>query len=118
MQANIEALSSRGVEAINLMVAPSPITPSYFVDHGHGYFSWEEAKGLVAAFTHANMLSPAQILVHDPRQEDWRKVVTDALPQLATRDGMVADASPLSELMNMAHAFHEITDAHLNETIR
>jgi hypothetical protein len=50
------------------------------------------------------------LLLEDPRSSRWREVVTNAVPTIKTYDSLVADDSALSEIFNLAYAYHEITD--------
>jgi hypothetical protein len=44
-------------------------------------------------------------LLQDPRQSDWRLAVR----QFSGSDNLIADESPLSEVMNVAYGMHEMT---------
>jgi len=102
---------------------PLPITGTFFSDHGNA-LNKDDSAALVAAFKQAGMIDAStNLLVHDPRDEtnskyNWRALATKVLPHIVpSRDTLRADHSPISELLNLAWALHEITDAHLDEVM-
>ncbi len=54
------------------------------------------------------------LFVEDPRSSRWREVVINAIPTITTYDSLAPDDSALSEIFNLAYAYHEITDEHLS----
>ena len=55
------------------------------------------------------------MLVDDPCRTNWRDALRPVIPEAV--DSLVADASPVSEILNAAWARHEFTDAHLEESL-
>jgi len=116
-----------------------PISPGYFHEHTRSAYHYEASKNkqislsdsqtIHEALLNANFIaSDTFLLIEDPRESDWRSIVTKAVPHLIAEanapvkitgglyDTLVADASPISELMNLAWNMHEITDQYLPET--
>ena len=59
-------------------------------------------------------------LMEDPRRSDWRVVLSQFshLPNHPMEDSLVADKSPISELMNVAYGLHEITRDGVQEALK
>jgi hypothetical protein len=55
-------------------------------------------------------------LIRDPRGSDWRGVLKGADLNLGT-DSLQADLSPISEVLNVAYAMHELTSEYMTETL-
>ena len=59
-------------------------------------------------------MSEDLFLLEDPRESDWRRCAKTALPEVIPRvDTLEADASGISELLNLAWGMHEIIDTNL-----
>jgi hypothetical protein len=93
---------------------PLKLTPSFFHDHG-AHLSLSDSASLVEALSKAGLVGKDGFLSADPRSSTWRDVAAKVLP--ATKDSLVADASGVSELLNLAWAQHEITDERLEEQL-
>lgn len=65
----------------------------------------ETSKAMAAALRRAEMLDASGYLREDPRASDWR----DVLAPMAKTDGLQPDKSPLSEVLNVAYALHELS---------
>jgi hypothetical protein len=52
------------------------------------------------------------MLADDPRRTGWRTVLLPHIP--SSIDSLVADESPVSEVLNAAYAMHEFTDMHID----
>lgn len=123
-----------------ILISPTlSINASYFYDHGavqSAAVSESVQKALLkGGFLNKNTLH----LLEDPRHSPWRNVrstivflifrkhslslsviqcnvcPSQVIAPLGLEDSLVADASPISEVLNMAWAGHEITDQHLKE---
>jgi hypothetical protein len=98
-----------------LICNPKPLVPSFFNDHGSA-LSQDDSVKAVQALKDAGYLDEKGMLKDDPRMSDWRTVLAKALPHIVpAKDTLVADASPVSELLNLAWALHEITDEYIDE---
>lgn len=98
-------------------VLEQPISPGFFLEHG-AVQSIEVSEKIHKALLAAQLIDSASfLLLEDPRRSDWRVALQKALPEVfPSQDSLIADESPLSELMNVAWAYHEITDDSLKET--
>ena len=75
--------------------------------------SREMAEKAFQALRDGGFVDASGFLVDDPRRTNWRDAVRPVVPEAV--DSLVADASPVSEVLNVAWARHEFTDAHLEE---
>ena len=69
-----------------------------------GVYAKTSAK-MVAALRGAGFLDSNGYLKEDPRASDWRQ----ALAPMANADSLQPDKSPLSEVLNVAYALHELS---------
>eukprot|EP01036_Dinobryon_divergens_P028192 gene28192-37095_t len=98
-----------------LRVEEKPITPTFFYDHGQA-LSKEDSTAVHTALKKAALIGSDSFLTSDPRMSEWREVVKTALPHIVPAvDSLEPDLSPISELLNLARAQHEITDDYLHE---
>lgn len=112
----VEELSSQNVPAKHIRVEPLAIVPGFFHDRIPQHYTLEESKTMVEALEQAQYLdSQTKYLAQDPRRSKWREVLRPHVP--ASKDGFVADASPVSEVMNVARAKHELTRDGVREAI-
>ena len=77
--------------------------------------SREMAEKAFQALRAGGFVDASGFLVDDPRRTNWRDAVRPVVPEAV--DSLVADASPVSEILNVAWARHEFTDAHLEESL-
>jgi hypothetical protein len=101
---------------------PRALTPELLVNRGYKVVpSYRIAHHLVQAFTEDGVLDKDGMLLHNPRSDEinWRDTVYRAIPDAIRQhgDSLVADQSPLSEIMNMAYAQHEFTDEFIQHTL-
>lgn len=103
--------------------APRPIAADFFLRHGAVSSAAESALLQEALLRGGFIDSTTLMLVDDPRHTDWRSAVQQAMsaasaqhPALAAQS-LVADESPISELINVAWAQHEITDESIEEVL-
>ena len=75
----------------------------------------EVAEKAFQALRDGGFVDASGFLVDDPRRTNWRDAVRPVVPEAV--DSLVADASPVSEILNVAWARHEFTDAHLEESL-
>jgi len=115
----VAALRAAGVDAGEMVVHPEPLDAAALYRRGDGpggevLPTPETAEAVVAALRRSGFIDERGYLVEDPRRSNWRDTVREAVP---AADTLVADASPVSEIMNVAFAQHEFTDAHLEESL-
>jgi hypothetical protein len=102
-------LRAQGVLATELRVEPQPLTSTFFVED-EGGLSAEDSAAVVAGLGREH-LDESGFLLSDPRQfPDWRDPVRAVLPNVP----LEADASTISERMNVAFARHEFTREHVD----
>ena len=97
-----------------MILRPLKLDPLFFNAHSQ-HLSAADSATLVAALLEAKFIDKeTSYLVQDPRQSLWRAVAAKALPHIVPSvDSLVADASGISELLNLAWAVHEISDENL-----
>ena len=93
----------RGVDADEFPVEPRPVTASLFPHLG---------PDLVNALHDDGFLGPDGLLLQDPRASNWRTTAKKIIPPDV--DTLYPDASPVSEILNEAFAFHEFTTRFLD----
>jgi zinc transporter 2 len=104
---------------VKIISIPSfPITPTYFstkIPH----ISIDASNQLYLALLNNNYLDSNNYLIQDPRTSNWRNVVRSVSNEklLGYHDSLVADRSPISEVLNVAWGYHEITSDFIKETI-
>eukprot|EP00037_Helgoeca_nana_P032058 m.411962 g.411962 ORF g.411962 m.411962 type:complete len:342 (+) comp28766_c0_seq1:3482-4507(+) len=102
--ANRRILDNANVPVRALTLRPAKVTAAYLV--GKLAVSAVTANAIVARLTAGRYLKQSGELVEDPRRCDWRSVLVGL--DYLKHDGLIADASPLSEVLNVAWAVHEI----------
>eukprot|EP00035_Acanthoeca_spectabilis_P020580 m.433631 g.433631 ORF g.433631 m.433631 type:complete len:347 (+) comp17598_c0_seq1:148-1188(+) len=102
--ANKQSLTARGIPTRSITLKPSRVTPGYLT--GKLGISPKVAEQIILKLTSAKFLSAAGDIVEDPRGTAWRDALHDL--DYLRQDSLVADASPLSEVLNVAWAKHEI----------
>jgi len=91
---------------------PLPVTPTFFSDRIES-ISTETSKLMVAALREEKLIDESGKLLENPRGSDWRK----CLRKFAGSDSLVADKSPISEVLNVAFAQHEMSSEFVDEMI-
>ena len=120
----VRKLRGGGSAAAQLLVRPLPITPTFFSDRIDGLDA-AASKQVVDALASARLVGADGQLSDDPRATDWRSVVKAAqqagaaLPGVrpGVADSLEADASAVSEVLNVAWAMHEITSDPMGEIL-
>lgn len=103
--ANKQSLTARGIPTRSITLKPSRVTPGYLT--GKLGISPKVAEQIILKLTSAKFLSAAGDIVEDPRGTAWRDALHDL--DYLRQDSLVADASPLSEVLNVAWAKHEVS---------
>lgn len=75
------------------------------------------SKSLVHSFIKEEIISKdTRLILSEPRYSNWRDVAFNALPDyFPAVDSLQSNESPVSELMNVAWSYHEITDEHIDD---
>ncbi|KAL3924112.1 MAG: hypothetical protein SGARI_006094, partial [Bacillariaceae sp.] len=94
----------------HIRVPKLAITNDYFSSRIPVISSSDSAR-MTQALVQANMLDADGYLVDSPRQSTWREVLQSQTPPIGavTQDPLTPDASPISEVMNVADGVHELT---------
>jgi len=96
---------AENVPAKHIRLAPRTVANLYFSER-ITTISVDQSKKMVEALQAAHMLDDATSrLTDDPRQSNWRSILSDYKGD----DTMVADQSPLSEVLNVAWGMHEMS---------
>eukprot|EP00040_Diaphanoeca_grandis_P018453 m.97086 g.97086 ORF g.97086 m.97086 type:complete len:337 (-) comp26946_c0_seq7:87-1097(-) len=107
VEENIRELAKLGIKAKAIEQPPAKVTATY-LSSKIGYLTEASAAKVVSRLLKANIIDADGMLVSDPRQVPWRDCLAeDPLPELHS-DTLVADASALSEVLNVAWAKHEL----------
>jgi len=104
VQDNLAELRQLGVNASEIVANPLPVTSSLL----ERAMSAPDANAVLDAFRAGGLLDKDGFLLQDPRGSDWREVLI-AKEKVPQGDSLIADESPLSELLNVAFARHEFT---------
>jgi hypothetical protein len=131
--AAVQAMAPRLPKAEVQVLAPLPVTHSFFSDRIAGVSS-ETSAAIVDALIRASMLDSSGYLTDNPRGEgflakSWRSAVGtlaegvpggsctyDSLGSAhCTFDSLVEDQSPVAQLLNVAYGMHEISAEHVDE---
>lgn len=95
----------------------SLLAGDFFYHHGQA-LSEEDSKLFTEALNKAGYLDTQGFLLEDPRTSNWREIALKSIPHIVPlRDSLQADQSPISELMSVAWASHEITDEYIDDVI-
>jgi len=108
VKASIEDLQFAGVKVLESKLNPRAITPQYFYRESFGKINSTESEALRGSLKSFNLIDKDDLLTEDPRTFD-----TIHVDMLATHapawDTMLPDMSDVRELLNVAHATHELS---------
>eukprot|EP00934_Nitzschia_sp_Nitz4_P005984 Nitzschia sp. Nitz4//scaffold522_size6110//4165//5178//NITZ4_009187-RA/size6110-processed-gene-0.5-mRNA-1//-1//CDS//3329553943//5974//frame0 len=107
----------------HVQLPPLVITPTFFSSRIREITSYQSNQ-MYSALKEASWIDANGALVHDPRRPmdrddpmmDWRKVLRKVVP--LDQDTMVADKSPIAEVMNVAYGMHEMTRDGVKEALQ
>jgi hypothetical protein len=102
----VATFQTKKILAKHTRLASLPVTEDFFserIDH----VDQDLSKQMLDDLRQAKMLDKENMLLEDPRASDWRSVLGGSAAKVG--DSMVSDASPLSEVMNVAWGMHEMT---------
>mmetsp|Transcript_3666 Transcript_3666/g.6426 ORF Transcript_3666/g.6426 Transcript_3666/m.6426 type:complete len:366 (-) Transcript_3666:1311-2408(-) len=111
----IETLRQNGIQAEMIQAQKLPITALYFTRRISG-FPPRLSRSIYTALKENAFIDEQGYLVSDPRRSDWRKIVKGALEGVDHTDTLRPDQSAISEVLNVAYCYHEITAEHMTET--
>jgi hypothetical protein len=109
----VKSLQSRKVSSRHVRLAPIPVSRHYFSDR-IANISDSKSDLMVKDLSASNILDSSSMLIHDPRVSEWRR----ALEKHRGEDSLIADKSPISEVMNVAWAMHEISRDSVDESLQ
>jgi poly(3-hydroxybutyrate) depolymerase len=109
-------LHSHSIPVAVMQTAPRAMTPKFLTHHSDGQISHDLAIGIVGSLQHHKLLDSKGFLVKDPRQsrDEWVAAVEPVTENFISLE---PNASPLSTLMNVAFAGHEIITSGLNSAL-
>jgi hypothetical protein len=102
----VVTFQKKGIPARHVRLASFPLK-EYFFSERIDKVDQDLSKQMFQDLRHAKMVDNDDMLVEDPRRSDWRSVLGSSAAKVG--DSMVPDASPLSEVMNVAWGMHEMT---------
>jgi len=108
----VEEYRKFGYNIRSRFLSPLPITPTFFADRIES-ISPKTSSLMVVALQEAELIDESGMLLENPRGSPWRK----CLQKFAMSDSLVADVSPISEVMNVAFAQHEMSSEFVDEMI-
>lgn len=89
----------------HIQLNPLALTPTFFHDRIPRLYTPSQSAAMVRALVQADLLDQDGLLRYDPRRSGWRPV----LRRYAQSDAMIPDASPVSEVLNVAWGEHELS---------
>lgn len=98
----------------HIRVPPLAISNHFFASR-IPEISLDQSKRMVEAFQNAGLLDSDGYLVDDPRRSPWREALNSIVDQEV--DSLVADQSPISEVLNAAYGMHEMTRDGVKEAL-
>ena len=104
--ANVALLRAAGRAAVELRVAPRAVDGAFLGDRAG--LPRGAADDAAAALAAAGLLAADGSLADDPLRSAWRGVLRPVLARHGVADALVADASAVAELMNVAYGEHEL----------
>uniref|UniRef100_A0A7S4KYP8 Uncharacterized protein n=1 Tax=Guillardia theta TaxID=55529 RepID=A0A7S4KYP8_GUITH len=113
---DINALKSFKRPVKELKCEPKPIDEEFF-SRMIPEVSKQTSSKIAEIFKKKNIIDDKHMLVEDPRRTDWRKELAELEDVASGKLPLKADASGISELMNVAWAQHEFCDEGLEEAL-
>ncbi|KAJ1623299.1 hypothetical protein T492DRAFT_1055946 [Pavlovales sp. CCMP2436] len=115
VEENAAKLRAQRTRVAQIRVMPLPIDAQYFARNTMRRISPAQSAAMAAALASQSksLLNVSGYLRADPRRSRWRAV----LRPLSGSDALVADKSPIAELLNVAFAQHEMTADHIDATL-
>eukprot|EP00978_Attheya_sp_CCMP212_P030366 scaffold111402_cov45-Attheya_sp.AAC.3 len=92
------------IPAKHIQLGPLLISPEYFSERMIEIVDMALSKRMVGELKIANIIDKDGILLDDPRRCNWRSTIAQTASEI--NDSLVADESPLSEVINVAWGMH------------
>jgi len=108
----VEDYKKNGYNIRAQFIPPLPVIPTFFSDRIEA-ISPKTSRLMVAALREADLLDESGMLRENPRGSAWRTT----LQKFAGTDSLVADESPISEVLNVAYAQHEMSSDFVDDMI-
>lgn len=114
----VRQATSSTIPARHIRVPPQPIRPTYFATRIPEITAADSSK-MAASLQDAGLLDENGYLLESPRRSNWRDALKTTTPIISAveNDSLVADASPISEVMNVADGMHEMTRDGVKEAL-
>ena len=113
---SIVADKTHNVQTKHIRVPPIPMSGTYFSDRIIE-ITESESKLIIQALQKAGMVSkPEGRWTDNPRSVNWQTLVRPFVP--LDKDSLVADQSPISEVVNVAYGQHEMTRDGFEEALQ
>ncbi|CAB9524171.1 expressed unknown protein [Seminavis robusta] len=111
----VEGLQQEGHPAKHTRLPPLALSHTFFQDR-IPHYTLEQSKTMTQALRKSNFLDESTFeLNKDPRRSTWRDVLKEHVA--CPPDCLVADQSPVSEVMNVAWGAHEMARDGVRESI-
>ncbi|KAA8496894.1 hypothetical protein FVE85_0623 [Porphyridium purpureum] len=105
----VEALTARNISAKAIEAHKIPVSVQFFIDRVEGMRASVAVK-IVNELKKQSFIDVTGFVKQNPRKSQWREAVWVAVPEAKElNDSLIADLSPISELLNIAYSEHEIT---------
>eukprot|EP00978_Attheya_sp_CCMP212_P004397 scaffold9605_cov45-Attheya_sp.AAC.5 len=101
----VTAFDKENIPAKHIQLGPLLISPEYFSERIETV-DMALSKRMVGELKIANIIDKDGILLDDPRRCNWRSAIAQTASEIS--DSLVADESPLSEVINVAWGMHEM----------
>lgn len=109
-----QTASHSKIKRRHIRVPPLPISSNFFALR-IPEISMDQSKRIVEAFSKAGLIDSDGYLVDDPRGSHWRATLNTIVNKDV--DSLMADQSPISEVMNAAYGMHEMTRDGVEEAL-
>ncbi|GAX78849.1 hypothetical protein CEUSTIGMA_g6287.t1 [Chlamydomonas eustigma] len=116
VQENVLALKEHGTVVKVIQVTASPLTPSFLGEVVGSEINAPLSTLIFGEFRSSGIIGNDGMLKEDPRMTDWRAIVMNLNGTSHLR--LQPDSSPLSEILNVLYAKHEIVSWHTMETLQ
>ncbi|CAM9219610.1 unnamed protein product, partial [Ectocarpus fasciculatus] len=111
----VSALRRSGAVVDSVLAKQLAITESFFSDRIEEV-TVDISRAIYQALKENSAFTDLGYLRADPRHSNWRSWLADIKDDLKP-DGLIADKSPIAEVLNVAYALHEITSEHMDSTL-
>mmetsp|Transcript_16153 Transcript_16153/g.61608 ORF Transcript_16153/g.61608 Transcript_16153/m.61608 type:complete len:407 (-) Transcript_16153:291-1511(-) len=120
VERSVHGLQELGVEAASIGLGEERIDEQFFQQRtrlsAHP-ISGKMSKQIYNSLKDNGFIDPDGLLLVDPRASSWRDVLVKDVPGIAEVDSLEVDRSGISEILNVAWAFHEMSSAPMTSVI-